>query len=61
MGTPQYPPPPPGEKGELLKCVEPVANVHTLNTPDVDVRIFDVVALVHTLHPRTAKTNVKIF
>ena len=49
-----------GEKGELLKCLEPLAQ-RPQNTPDVDVKIFDGTALIHTLDPKTATTNVKTF
>lgn len=49
-----------GEKADLLKCLEPLAQ-RPQNTPDVDVKIFDGAALVHTLDPKTATTSVKTF
>ncbi len=49
-----------GEKAELLKCLEPLAE-RPQNTPDVDVKVFDVAALVPTLDTKTATTNVKTF
>ena len=43
-------------KADLLACLEPLAP-HTRKTPEVDVKIFDGAALVHSLD--TTKSNVE--
>ena len=51
---------PRGEKSELLKCLEPLAQ-RPQNTPCVDLKILDRVFLVHTLDSKSILTNVKTF
>ena len=47
-------------KADLLKCLEPFAPSPP-SPPEVDVKLFDGAALVHTLEPKNAVSAVKTF
>jgi len=49
-----------GNKADLLKCLEPFAP-SPLSPPEVDVKLFDGAALVHTLEPKNAAFAIKTF
>jgi len=46
-----------GNKADLLKCLEPSPS----SPPEVDMKLFDGAALVHTLEPKNAVSAVKTF
>ena len=47
-------------KADLLKCLEPFSPSRP-SPPEVDVKLFDGAALVHTLEPKNAVSAVKTF
>ena len=49
-----------GNKADLLKCLEPLAPSPSL-PPEIDMKLFDGAALVHTLEPKNAVSTVKTF